>query len=238
MKTRVCNKCKIEKKLEEFAKDKNRKEGYQYTCKSCFKQYRTKNKEKMILYRELHKEERKKYDKLYYEINKKLIKEKYKKYYLDNKDKRIKNSTEWNNNHKEYRKEYGKKWRKEHPNYKNEYEKERLKNDLFYRFISNIRGLIRKSFKRQGFSKSSHTYEILGIDYQDGLNYFFENAKLRYPDFEPKDFLEKNKYHIDHIVPLVTAKTVEDVIRLCHYTNLQLLTKEDNLLKNSKIETF
>ena len=79
-------------------------------------------------------------------------------------------------------------------------------------------------------------YQILGCSFEFFKNYLFENAKLRYPDFEPKDFLESGKYHIDHIIPLVTAKTEEDVNRLCHYKNLQLLTKEDNLLKHDSLE--
>lgn len=110
------------------------------------------------------------------------------------------------------------------------------KTDIIFKLKRNLRDLLRKSLKKQGFTKSSHTYEILGISYEDCLNYFFENAKLRYPDFDSKDFLENNKYHIDHKIPLSTAKTEEDVIRLCHYTNLQLLTKEDNLAKHDSLD--
>ena len=46
----------------------------------------------------------------------------------------------------------------------------------------------------------------------------------------------KEKVHIDHIIPLATAKTEEDVIKLCHYTNLQLLKAKDNLKKGAKKE--
>ena len=42
--------------------------------------------------------------------------------------------------------------------------------------------------------------------------------------------------HIDHIIPLVTAKTEEDIIKLNHYTNLQLLTPEDNMAKGEQID--
>ena len=42
--------------------------------------------------------------------------------------------------------------------------------------------------------------------------------------------------HIDHIVPLSTAKTEKDVYRLCHYTNLQLLNAKDNLRKSDKLD--
>jgi hypothetical protein len=43
------------------------------------------------------------------------------------------------------------------------------------------------------------------------------------------------KWHIDHIIPLASAETEEDIYRLSHYTNLQPLWAEDNWRKNSKI---
>jgi hypothetical protein len=42
-------------------------------------------------------------------------------------------------------------------------------------------------------------------------------------------------WHIDHIVPLDTAKTVEDMGRLCHYKNLQPLWWSNNLSKGNKV---
>ena len=47
---------------------------------------------------------------------------------------------------------------------------------------------------------------------------------------------KKEPVHIDHITPLAIAKTEEDIIKLCHYTNLQLLKAKDNLQKNSKLD--
>ena len=41
--------------------------------------------------------------------------------------------------------------------------------------------------------------------------------------------------HIDHIIPLSSAKTEEEVYRLCHYTNLQPLWAEENLKKGNRI---
>ena len=43
------------------------------------------------------------------------------------------------------------------------------------------------------------------------------------------------KVHIDHIIPLATAKTKEEVIKLCYYTNLQLLKAKDNIEKGNKL---
>lgn len=40
-------------------------------------------------------------------------------------------------------------------------------------------------------------------------------------------------WHIDHITPLASARTVEDIYRLFHYTNLQPLWAKDNLRKGA-----
>jgi hypothetical protein len=43
------------------------------------------------------------------------------------------------------------------------------------------------------------------------------------------------EWHLDHIIPLATATTREDVVRLNHYTNFQPLWAKDNLSKGAKI---
>ena len=43
------------------------------------------------------------------------------------------------------------------------------------------------------------------------------------------------KWHIDHIIPLSSAKTEQDILKLCHYTNLQPLWAKGNIIKSNKI---
>ena len=42
------------------------------------------------------------------------------------------------------------------------------------------------------------------------------------------------KCEIDHIYPLADAESEKEVIELCHYSNLQLLSSSDNLDKRDK----
>ena len=42
-------------------------------------------------------------------------------------------------------------------------------------------------------------------------------------------------WHIDHRIPLDSAKTYEDIERLIHYTNLQPMWAIENLKKSNKI---
>ena len=44
-------------------------------------------------------------------------------------------------------------------------------------------------------------------------------------------------WHIDHIIPLSSVSSEDEVYKLCHYTNLQPLWAEDNLKKSNKILT-
>jgi hypothetical protein len=45
----------------------------------------------------------------------------------------------------------------------------------------------------------------------------------------------KDGWHIDHKIPLSSAKTDREIYELCHYTNLQPLWAKDNLKKSNKI---
>jgi predicted transcriptional regulator len=222
MKTKVCSKCSIEKSIDQFYKRKDTKDGYRLDCKECFSlksdKYYQNNKKKINKRNKQYNNDHKN------EID--IYQEKYQKeYYLKNKERILIRTKLYQKNNKEKVNKYV-----------NQYNKDRKKWDVLFKFIAGIRRTLAMSLRKRGFSKSSHTYEILGISYEDCLNYLFENAKIHYPYFEKEDFLKKNFYHIDHIIPLCTAKNEEDVIRLSHYTNLQILTKEDNMTKNSKLD--
>ena len=42
-------------------------------------------------------------------------------------------------------------------------------------------------------------------------------------------------WQVDHITPLASAQTKEDLVKLCHYSNLQPLWAFDNRVKGAKL---
>lgn len=123
-KTKICTKCKIQKPIAEFCKDKRNKDGLQSQCKKCNnengkqwcennkekivvkkKQYYENNKEKITIhnrqYRENNKEKIAIKKKQYRENNKEKIIVAAKQYYKKNKEKVMVAKKQWYENNKE-----------------------------------------------------------------------------------------------------------------------------------------
>lgn len=198
------------------------------------KKWRLKNKDKLKVY---HKE----YGKIYFKDNKELHAENMRLYRVKNKEalslKRIayiaKNRDKineqcriWRSNNKEYTYKYYKENKKHIHASMNERSKKRAKNDYLYKIKIRIRSLIGTKMKKFGYKKHSRTYSIPGIDYI-GFKKYIENKFTKGMLWE-----NSGKWHYDHVIPLVSAKTEDEIIKLNHYTNFQPLWAIDNLKKN------
>jgi hypothetical protein len=107
--------------------------------------------------------------------------------------------------------------------------KERAKSDPIYRLTLRLRVAVRQGIMRRGYTKRSRTAQLLGADFNTVINHLIKTAIDTYGYYtDIKD------YHIDHIMPCSSATTEEELIKLQHYTNLQLLTPEDNFKKSDK----
>ena len=84
---KTCTKCKVEKELKEFIKNKNNNGGLLHQCKSCVKVYRESNKDKAKAWRKANKDEINAKRKIYEEANKDKVNAYQKAYREANKDK-------------------------------------------------------------------------------------------------------------------------------------------------------
>jgi len=225
METKVCPKCKIEKHKSEFHLKKKGEIKLAYCCKKCKQEidneYRLKNVDNLKIVK-----------KNYYINNKEILNKKGKIYYLKNK-------SETDEYRKNYRMDAKNKQRKKELNriYKlnnreklNTLERKRNKTNALYKLKNTIRKSILKKIKQEGFIKNDNTTNILGCSYQE-LKQYLESKFESWMNWD-----NHGKYNgtlnygwdIDHIIPMNSAKTEEDVIRLNHYTNLQPLCSKVN----------
>lgn len=108
--------------------------------------------------------------------------------------------------------------------------KERMKTDQVFAVKERVRGLIRESLKKSGTEKKSRTSEILGCS----TVFFKEHIEKQFT--KGMNWENMGKWHIDHIIPMATAQSEEDVLALNHYTNLRPLWASENLRKSDKRE--
>jgi len=102
--------------------------------------------------------------------------------------------------------------------------------DPLYKMKENLRRRTAKAFKTKSWRKSLGTETLLKGTYQE----VFDHIESQFT--EGMTWENQGEWHIDHIIPLDSAKTQEDIIKLFNYTNLQPLWAIDNIKKGSKVE--
>ena len=247
---KICSRCNVEKEFKDFNRFIRSKDGYRPDCRECQK---LKRKEYDIKYKENNPENLKNSKKRYKDSNREKLKSDGLAYYYKNKErdkeKKLEYGKKYRGNNKEklklYRSKYylnnkedlstkKKNYRENNKDSVNEYQRfylsKRLKNDIIFKISHYYRGMIRKSFNRGGFSRKSKTFEILGCSFEE----FKLHLESRFEDWMTWEI--RGLYNgqlnygwdIDHIIPISSAVTEEDVIRLNHYTNLQPLCSHIN----------
>lgn len=241
--TRKCRVCGLTKPITEFNKNGS---TYRTDCIECKKIYAhsqyEKNKEQISKkHRKYYAEHAEQY-RQWRATNKEYLKEQNKKWYQDNlehvKAYREANKERINEKAKEYReknKERLGQQRKEYyakrPHYHRDYDRRRMAKDPLFRLKKQIRNAIRSSLYRKKYSKIWCTEDIIGCSYEKLWTYLKATWRHNYGsewNGEP--------YHIDHIVPLSTATNRRELLDLSHYSNLQMLTPEDNMEKRDRLD--
>lgn len=247
METKRCSKCRKEKPLEDFHKDRSKKIGVKSNCKMCDPKYSHKpkidlpldhklcTKCKKIKHNEDFMKDSSKKDGLYSSC-KLCTKIKSHKYYTENKIKVLKQSKEWYTNNKDRVRRNQRLWENKNRfkvNQKNiKRASIRRKQDPTFRLMHNIRSRIRHAVLDQSTSKCSSSFKLVGCTGKDLRGYLTEKF------IEGMTWDNYGEWHIDHIRPCASFDlTDEKQQRECfHYTNLQPLWAKDNLKKSSFYE--
>jgi hypothetical protein len=184
------------------------------------------------------------YHKEYYQKDKENQKQRYqenkedkinyqKQYYTDNKEKVQSYIKEWSEENKE---ELKIKFR----DYMRVYQTQRKQTDPLYKLSGRIRHSIYQSLKKNRINKNNSTVEILGCTFKELKQHIESQFEpwMNWNNMGGKVITEQNiNWDIDHIIPISSAKTEEDIIKLNHYTNLRPLCSYNNrFIKRDKIE--
>lgn len=206
--TKKCTKCLKIKPLQDFHKRTKSPDGHATKCKECVS----------IYYKALQGEAREK------------RRASSKRYYYQHYEKMKHNGKQWYRANREYAKELTRRWKQNHKEnvaeQTRESRKRRRARDPVYAHRIRLQALVRWAFNKQGKCTSPTIQEICGCSPFELYTFLCQTWEQHYGKA-----YNGEKCQIDHITPLRTATTIQDINRLYHYTNLQLLTPYDNFIK-------
>jgi hypothetical protein len=117
------------------------------------------------------------------------------------------------------------KWKAAHKDKVLADERKRRAADPKFKMAANLRRRIRDVAKARGFRKGSAASQMLGCTYGE-LRLYIE------AQFAPGMTWENfGEWHIDHCNPITSATTLEEMVQLSHYTNLQPMWAKYNRMK-------
>lgn len=234
---KLCSKCKEEKSLSEFYNKSSSPDGKMGACKSCRKsydkaRYERKKEEIQTASRNRWRQRKDKYkvaQAAWREKNRDRMNELDRQRYFSDRERNMEKRREWYRKNREKILEEKKAYFQEN---KREIAKNRwqaIKSCPKRMLRHSLARHTRRAFGLCGSEKPYGTEKIVGCSWPF-LREYFENL------FQPGMTWENyGEWHIDHIIPLSSAESAEEMMRLCHYTNLQPLWASDNLSKGSKL---
>jgi len=158
---------------------------------------------------------------------KKKIKENRKKWVKTGKGKKW--LTKYNSNKSVYNKKYRTSEKGKEANRRGV--KKALRTNPIYKMSMNVRGRLNQFLNLKRMTKKNKTFDLVGCtpkelktylekQFEPGMTWFNHNLK---------------GWHIDHVIPLNSANTYDEMVPLMHYTNLEPRWSTDNIKKSDDI---
>ncbi len=216
-----CSKCKQDKELDQFNKDKVGKYGVKSKCKLCISEYNNEysnvNKSKI---------------QQYYKDNKEYINSKSKEYYESNREHIIQKQIQYGKDNPEVRRKATAKYNKDNPDFYKTYRKNRYHNDPQFKLRLTLSTRLADILKKKNTIKDSSILKLLGCTL-DELKQYIENIFKHNMNWDNWGKV----WELDHIKPCSSFDLTDiEEQKICfHYTNLQPLYKQENRKKSNKI---
>jgi len=234
----ICIYCKKEKPLWEYRVDNKNSTGVKDCCKECKTVYENHiqlENQKQIEIRKVNRKIQLEYTRKRKKALKEVEKEIKRIKLLEYREERKRTAKE---REKKRNKIYRDKNRDKINKVTREYVAKRKKEDPLYKLKIDVRRMIYNAHKSKGYKKRLRSFEILGCsgeEFKLHIEKQFESW-MTWQNHGQYNYKKNSRWHLDHIIPLASAKTPEDVIRLNHFTNFQPLcsyinqvTKRDKL---------
>jgi len=125
-----------------------------------------------------------------------------------------------------YQREYRQNNKEKVASNKKDYQNKRRQTDPLFKLKSNLRTRVWSILKND---KDKRTEELLGA------SFYVVKQHIEDTFVEGMTWGNYGQWHVDHKIPLASAKTKKEVEKLFHYTNLQALWAEDNFIKSDKL---
>jgi hypothetical protein len=154
-------------------------------------------------------------------------------YFQDNKEKMMSASNKWIKANPDSKRKAWKKWKENNREALNKNRAkravERRKTDPIHAMREVARTRVRHALNNKGFKRQAKTAIMIGCSWQC-LKEYIESQFADGMCWE-----NRHLWEVDHIIPLSSASTQEEIIKLSHFSNLQPLWKEDNRKKSDKM---
>lgn len=233
-----CGRCQRVKPADAFARCKSRGDGLNTRCKQCCREhylanheaakarmrsYHQRNREALLAkhreYWRATNEDRLAHQRKYHADNKESIRQQQREYRQRNRELIAARNRDQYLKNKTARSEYAKRWNME-----------QRKNSPLFRLKSNMRTRTNEAIRRGGYTKLSGMNEAVGCDWptlQAHLASYF-TCDMTWENYG-------SHWVVDHHIPLASATSSQEVMALCHYTNLRPLGKAENLRKGASM---
>lgn len=103
--------------------------------------------------------------------------------------------------------------------------------DPIFRIKQRIKARLGAFVRASNIKKTNSTFVMVGCTPE----FLKEYLEKKFKPGMTWDNHSLDNWHIDHIIPLDSAKNEDDLKRLSHYTNLQPMWAKDNIKKSNKL---